>query len=71
MFPDWSPWSTWAIGAIMDNAMEKATHHLVLTESACHSRHAYLTVPDPGPLRPRVDYYDGWAKMANYAQHPF
>jgi hypothetical protein len=55
----------------MDNAMEKATHHLVLTESACHSGHAYLTVPDPGPLRPRVDYYDGWANMANYAPHPF
>jgi hypothetical protein len=26
MFPDGSPWSTWAIGADMCDAMEKATH---------------------------------------------
>jgi hypothetical protein len=26
MFPDRSPWSLWAIGADMDDAMEKATH---------------------------------------------
>jgi hypothetical protein len=26
VFPDGSPWSTWAIGVDMDDAMEKATH---------------------------------------------
>jgi hypothetical protein len=26
VFPDGSPWSTWAIGADMDDAMEKAAH---------------------------------------------
>jgi hypothetical protein len=26
VFPDGSPWSTWDIGADMDDAMEKATH---------------------------------------------
>jgi hypothetical protein len=26
VFPDGSPWSTWAIGANMDDAMEKAAH---------------------------------------------
>jgi hypothetical protein len=26
MFPDGSPWSTWAIGANMSGAVEKATH---------------------------------------------
>jgi hypothetical protein len=26
MFPDGSPWSTWAIGADMSDAMEKAAH---------------------------------------------
>jgi hypothetical protein len=26
MFPDGSLWSTWAIGADMDDAMEKAAH---------------------------------------------
>jgi hypothetical protein len=26
MFPDGSPWSTWAIGADMDDAMENAAH---------------------------------------------
>jgi hypothetical protein len=26
VFPDGSPWSTWAIGAYMDDAMEKAAH---------------------------------------------
>jgi NADPH-dependent ferric siderophore reductase len=26
VFPDGSPWSTWAIGADMDDATEKTTH---------------------------------------------
>jgi NADPH-dependent ferric siderophore reductase len=30
VFPNGSPWSTWAIEADMDDAMEKATH-MVLT----------------------------------------
>jgi hypothetical protein len=35
MFPDGSPWSTWAIGANMDDAMEKAAH-MTLTVLCSH-----------------------------------
>jgi hypothetical protein len=31
MFPNRSPWSTWAIGAYMDDAMEKAAHMALTT----------------------------------------
>jgi hypothetical protein len=31
VFPDGSPWSTWAIGADMDNYMEKAAHMTLTT----------------------------------------
>jgi hypothetical protein len=31
MFPDGSPWSTWAIEADMDDAMEKAAHMVLTT----------------------------------------
>jgi hypothetical protein len=55
VFPDGSPWSTWAIGADMSDAMEKATHYPVLAESVCHCEHTDLAVPDPGPLRSEVE----------------
>jgi hypothetical protein len=31
VFPDGSPWSMWAIGADMDDAMEKAAHMALTT----------------------------------------
>jgi hypothetical protein len=36
MFLDGSPWSTWVIGNIMDDAMEKATH--VTLTALCSQR---------------------------------
>jgi hypothetical protein len=55
VFPDGSLWSMWVIGNDMDDAMEKAAHRHVLTTPVGHRGHAYLTVPDPGPLRSGVD----------------
>jgi hypothetical protein len=49
MFPDGSPWSTWAIGADMDDAMEKATH-MALT--ALCSQNLAATVGTPISLYP-------------------
>jgi hypothetical protein len=44
VFPDGSPWSMWAIGANMDDAMEKAAH-MVLT--ALSSQNLAATVGTP------------------------
>jgi hypothetical protein len=54
VFPDGIPWSTWAIGADMDDAMEKASHMAltapVLAKLGCCYGQAHLTVPYPGLL---------------------
>jgi hypothetical protein len=47
--PDGSPWSTWAIGADMDDAMEKATH-MALT--ALCSQNLAATAGTPISLYP-------------------
>jgi hypothetical protein len=39
VFPDGSLWSTWAIGADMSNAMEKAAH-MALTTLCSQNLHA-------------------------------
>jgi hypothetical protein len=49
VFPDGSPWSTWAIGADMDDAMEKAAH-MALT--ALCSQNLAATVGTPISLYP-------------------
>jgi hypothetical protein len=49
MFPDGSPWSTWAIGADMSNAMEKSAH-MALT--ALCSQNMAATAGTPISLYP-------------------
>jgi hypothetical protein len=55
MFPDGSPWFTWAIGADMDDAMEKATH-MALT--ALCSQNLAATSGTPISLYPIQDRSD-------------
>jgi hypothetical protein len=55
MFPDGSLWSTWAIGANMDDAMEKAAH-MALT-ILC-SQNLAATVGTPISLYPIRDHFD-------------
>ena len=55
MFPDGSPWSTWAIGADMDDAMEKATH---MSLTALCSQNLAATVGIPISLYPIQDRSD-------------
>jgi hypothetical protein len=52
VFPDGSPWSTWAIGADMDDAMEKAAHMALTT--LC-SQNLAATVGMPISLYPIQD----------------
>jgi hypothetical protein len=54
-FPDGSPWSTWAIGANMDDAMEKAAH-IALTVLC--SQNLATTVGTPISLYPIQDHSD-------------
>jgi hypothetical protein len=55
VFPDRSPWSTWAIGADMDDAMEKASHMSLTT--LCSQKLA-ATVGTPISLYPIQDRSD-------------
>jgi hypothetical protein len=55
VFPDGSLWSTWAIGANMDDAMEKAAH-MALT-ILC-SQNLAATVGMPISLYPIRDHFD-------------
>jgi hypothetical protein len=43
VFPDRSPWSTWAIGSDMDDAMEKAAH-MALTALCSQNLSATVTM---------------------------
>jgi hypothetical protein len=54
VFPDGSPWSMWAIGVDMDDAIEKATH-MALTALCSQNLAAtagtpHLAISYPGPL---------------------
>jgi hypothetical protein len=55
VFPDGSPWSTLAIGADMDDAMEKAAH-MVLT--ALCSQNLDATTGTPISMYPIQDRFD-------------
>jgi hypothetical protein len=55
VFPDGSPWSTWAIGADMDDAMEKAAH-MALTVMC--SQNLAATAGTPISLYPIQDRSD-------------
>jgi hypothetical protein len=55
VFPDGSPWSTWAIGADMSDTMEKATH-MALT--ALCSQNLAATAGTPISLYPIYDRSD-------------
>jgi hypothetical protein len=55
VFPDGSPWSTWAIGANMDNAMEK-TADMALT--ALCSLNLAATAGTPISLHPIQDRFN-------------
>jgi hypothetical protein len=55
VFPDGSPWSTWAIGADMDDAMEKAAH-MALTVLC--SQNLAATAGTPISLYPIQDWSD-------------
>jgi hypothetical protein len=55
VFPDGSPWSTWAIGADMDDAIEKAAH-MALT--ALCSQNVTATAGMPISLYPSQDRSD-------------
>jgi hypothetical protein len=55
MFPDGSPWSTWANGVNMDDAMEKAAH-MALT--ALCSQNLAATAGTPMSLYPISDRSD-------------
>jgi hypothetical protein len=55
VFPDGSPWSTWPIGADMDNAMEKAAH---MTLTALCSQNLAATMSTPISLYPIRDHSD-------------
>jgi hypothetical protein len=46
VFRDGSPWSMWVVGNDMDNAIKKDSY-MALTG---HHEHAYLALPDSGPL---------------------
>jgi hypothetical protein len=52
VFLDGSPWSTWAIGADMDDAMEKAAH---MTLTALCSQNFAATAGTPISLNPIHD----------------
>jgi hypothetical protein len=55
VFPDGSPWSTWAIGANMDDAMKKAAHMSLTT--LC-SQNLAATAGTPISLCPIQDFSD-------------
>jgi hypothetical protein len=55
LFPDGSPWSTWAIGANMDDAMEKAAH---MTLTALCSQNLAAIAGTPISLYPIQDRSD-------------
>jgi hypothetical protein len=55
MFPNGSPWSTWAIGDDMDDAIEKAAH-MALT--ALCSQNLAATMATPISLYPIQDRPD-------------
>jgi hypothetical protein len=55
VFPDGSPWSTWAIGANMDDAMEKAAH-MALTALCSQNLAATMVMPiSLYPIQDRSD----------------
>jgi hypothetical protein len=55
MFPDGSPWSMWAIGADMDDAMEKVAH---MTLTVLCSQNLATTAGTPISLYPIQDRFD-------------
>jgi hypothetical protein len=69
MFPDRSPWSTWAIGADMDDDMEKAAH-MALT--ALCSQNLAATAGTPISLYPIQDRSDlGWKALMDEVGNVF